>query len=654
MKWLTEGRGLTLETKDFDFEIIDPINPLFILEPYEEEFQKHEGGGHDQKTHGNWATGGEISNWNPNDPVPESPRNAGGMTEKIWDNWEHGPDGNQYVELYRQYAAEALGLQVPKSDMAPGGSENYLTQRGFGGSSTETAKGHAVSILKAIANGSPTQPALYRGVTESRNDPNSTALMQQLSNLKTGDTIDMPLVSTTRSLGVASWYAADRIIRPESGISPIIMKIQPGARGVSIAPDKSYYPSDHEVITSGKFEVVSINQVKAPYWKRGIFEPRKIEFRPEFGGTDYAVVTYSSKKYTSAEAKSIWETVSAGKIQSLATPKFKFTDDRRASGKRQVYSSWELQTPANFTIVEVKMIEPHVVRRADSKDYGLTFDALFNNIPFFREEDVTKHQEHDQKTHGSWADGVASPEAGSADQEAMYKYIYEEKGFVPLENPPLKEGEKPEKYQSDYDLVRHWEDINNERISDGLEPIDFYAIEQSPVMTKWEFKALRSYLGSGAVEHINPWLRSTRAIYPEEKNVTTLKIASLDSLISKVPEVRSETPLFRMFNKNVVEKMEIGQVFKDRGFLSTSFADVTDPKNIKLRNEMNFMQPTGVIGRIVPNGHYSGLSVNHVQQDMFYKHEKEFLMPRGSEFRYLGLGKTPSGETVMDFERLSG
>ena len=69
---------------------------------------------------------------------------------------------------------------------------------------------------------------------------------------------------------------------------------------------------------------------------------------------------------------------------------------------------------------------------------------------------------------------------------------------------------------------------------------------------------------------------------------------------------------------------------------------------------MNFMQPTGVIGRIVPNGHYSGLSVNHVQQDMFYKHEKEFLMPRGSEFRYLGLGKTPSGETVMDFERLSG
>jgi len=267
---------------------------------------------------------------------------------------------------------------------------------------------------------------------------------------------------------------------------------------------------------------------------------------------------------------------------------------------------------------------------------------------------VVKHGSHDQKTHGSWADGVASPEAGSADQEAMYKYIYEEKGFVPLENPPLKEGEKPEKYQSDYDLVRDWEDINNERISDGLEPIDFYAIEQSPVMTKWEFKALRSYLGSGAVEHINPWLRSTRAIYPEEKNVTTLKIASLDSLISKVPEVRSETPLFRMFNKNVVEKMEIGQVFKDRGFLSTSFADVTDPKNIKLRNEMNFMQPTGVIGRIVPNGHYSGLSVNHVQQDMFYKHEKEFLMPRGSEFRYLGLGKTPSGETVMDFERLSG
>lgn len=45
-----------METKDFEFDIIEPpINPAFIPVPYEEEVLKH--GSHDQKTHGNWSTG---------------------------------------------------------------------------------------------------------------------------------------------------------------------------------------------------------------------------------------------------------------------------------------------------------------------------------------------------------------------------------------------------------------------------------------------------------------------------------------------------------------------------------------------------------------------------------------------------------------------
>lgn len=315
----------------------------------------------------------DLQNFDPNAPIPSSPKNAGGMTAKIWDNWEHGPDGNQYVELYRQYAGEALGLQVPKSDMAPGGSENYLTQRGFGGSSTETAKGHAISILKAIENGSPTQPALYRGMTEFRNDPNSAALIQQMSNLKPGDKIDMPLVSTTRSLGVASWYAADRV---SSGQTSVIMKIQPGAKGVSIAADKSWYPADHEVITSGKFEVVGVSHVKTPYWKRGILEPRKTEFT-DGSAPHYEAVTYSSKQFSPVEAKKIWEASQTGNIQSLATDTMKFVADRR---NPKNYSMWEKQPPTNFTVVEVKMVEPHSVKK--STDYGMTFNSLFNNRPF--------------------------------------------------------------------------------------------------------------------------------------------------------------------------------------------------------------------------------------------------------------------------------
>jgi len=44
-----------LETKDYGWEIIDPIHPDLIPKPQEEEVRKH--GEHDQKTHGNWASG---------------------------------------------------------------------------------------------------------------------------------------------------------------------------------------------------------------------------------------------------------------------------------------------------------------------------------------------------------------------------------------------------------------------------------------------------------------------------------------------------------------------------------------------------------------------------------------------------------------------
>lgn len=47
-----------METKDFEFTIVDPINPQFIPVPYEEEFEKHLQGQHDQRTHGSWAGGG--------------------------------------------------------------------------------------------------------------------------------------------------------------------------------------------------------------------------------------------------------------------------------------------------------------------------------------------------------------------------------------------------------------------------------------------------------------------------------------------------------------------------------------------------------------------------------------------------------------------
>jgi hypothetical protein len=239
---------------------------------------------HDQSSHGNWAKGvtTELTNWNPKDKVPDAPRNATGTTEKFWDNWEHGVDGDQFVDLYRQYAGEMLGLPVPKSDKDVGGSEHYLTQRGFGGSSTETVRKQTEAVLNAIANGRP-QPTLYRGIAAS--DEQSRALLEKFTNLEEGDTIDMPMVSTTRSLGVAQWYAVDRSYAPND--TKVILKIQEGAKGVSVNPEKSWYPSDFETITSGKFEVVGKSEVTVPYWSRRATHARTFESRD--GQTGYRI-----------------------------------------------------------------------------------------------------------------------------------------------------------------------------------------------------------------------------------------------------------------------------------------------------------------------------------------------------------------------------
>ena len=250
---------------NYELEIIEPpLDPKFIPVPYQEDVLKHQE--HDQSTHGNWATGGEISTWNPTDPIPESPRNAGGMTAKAWEAWEHGPDGQNFIALFRKYACQELGLEVPKTPFDQGGYLNYMMDRGWGKPSREETKG----MLNAIANGKP-QPALYRGMTDST-APEEQKSFEALLSTKPGDTFDMPLVSTTRSIGVATWYAADTA---GTGQRSVVMKIQEGAKGVALKKENSTYPQDHEVITSGKFEVVSINKVSTPYWSRSIFEPRK-------------------------------------------------------------------------------------------------------------------------------------------------------------------------------------------------------------------------------------------------------------------------------------------------------------------------------------------------------------------------------------------
>jgi len=542
--------------------------------------QKHQE--HDQSSHGNWASGGELTNWSPSDPIQSSPRNAGGMTPSIWENWEHGPDGNVYVELYRQYAGEALGIAVPKSPMDVGGSENYLTERGFGGSSTATARKQSEAILKAIANGKPEQPALYRGMTAT--DEDGRALLNSITKLKAGDTLDMPLVSTTRSLGVATWYAADR---SPSGTGNVVMKIQPGAKGVSLLKETSYYPQDHEVITSGKFEVVSVNTVQAPYWKRETLQPRKTNYT-DGSPNDYEVV---GTKQNLGDPKKVYETVTSGNWKSLETPTFKLTDDRpNKRPEAPVLSAWAKQPPREFTVVEVKFIEPHVVKKAN--DYGLTFDALFNNIPFFREEDVMKHGTHDQKTHGSWATG---------NYENLSDWIKEELSV----------------FSSDADREKYIEEtINSQRVS---------AYDN----TKYS-GAVETYEGKIGYD-INEALRDPQISDDGFMNTVT----KLDDAIDAVEPISQEVIAYRGVKGNGLdffETMKTGDTYTDKGFTSTTI----DPYVAKQFGGVSgyyegiifrYKLPAGTKG-IFP----SNFTDKSIGRDTS---EAEFLLPRNSKFKII-------------------
>jgi hypothetical protein len=586
LKRLT-GRQVFLLDKDFDYTIVEPpIDPMFIPAPYEgdDEMLKHEGGGHDQKTHGNWATGGEISTWNPKDPIPESPRNAGGMTAKSWEAWEHGPDGQNFIALFRKYAAEELGLEVPKTPFDQGGYLNYMMDRGWGKPSREEAKG----MLNAIANGKP-QPALYRGMTDST-DPEEQKSFDALLSTKPGDTFDMPLVSTTRSVGVATWYAADVA---GVGKNSVVLKIQEGAKGVSLKKENSVYPQDHEVITSGKFEVVSVSKVSIPYWSRGIFEPRKVEYKPEYGGTRYEVATYSKKEYSEAEAKIAYEAVQSGNLSSLETPDFKLTDDRGSKGS---LSSWTREPAKEFTVIEVKMVEPHTVQKA--KDYGNEFFFLFNNMPFIHDdlEDVAKHGSHDQKTHGNWASGNYDDLAQWYSDEMKVFGTMKERDdyFEEMLLSQRKEGFTEEKYPEFRRAIGEYESALGYSLNDAL---------RDPQVSEKSFKDT---------------------------------IEFLDKAIETAPPLREEVIAYRGIKGNGLnffEKLTVGDVFEDKGYVSTTIdAGVAQQfgtsGSMYQGLAMRLRLPAGSKG-IFPSGYKEQSEANWDRN----AGEAEFLLPRGSKFK---------------------
>lgn len=144
------------------------------------------------------------------------------------------------------------------------------------------------------------------------------------------------------------------------------------------------------------------------------------------------------------------------------------------------------------------------------------------------------------------------------------------------------------------------------------------------------------------------------APYPLSDAEVEQKISYLDRAISQAPLMEENAILYRVMDQDVLEKLSIGTVFKDKGFTSTTIRDLTSPNGKAMLDKLSHLNPFDNKPKAVMqinNGSFTqGLFVNgylnaHTNS---YASELEMLLPRNMELKYTGI---ESG--VHMFDRLS-
>lgn len=221
----TERQVYLLETKDYGWEIVDPIHPDLIPEPFEEEFKKH--GSHDQKTHGNWASGNyeNLSDWFKDEIKvfgSETEREVY-LMEKLFSQRLKGFTQATYPEFAGAFTTyETLnGYKINEALRDP-----QISEDGFQGTIDKLDK--AIETAPALTE----ELVAYRGVKGNGLD--------FFENLKVGDTWqDKGYTSTTIDAGVAQQFGGSQ---PYYDGLVFRMKLPAGTKGVF--PSGYYQPSN--------------------------------------------------------------------------------------------------------------------------------------------------------------------------------------------------------------------------------------------------------------------------------------------------------------------------------------------------------------------------------------------------------------------------
>jgi hypothetical protein len=171
-----------------------------------------------------------------------------------------------------------------------------------------------------------------------------------------------------------------------------------------------------------------------------------------------------------------------------------------------------------------------------------------------------------------------------------------------------------------------------------------------------EIAAIDMYVVQG--HNMNGMIREgiTEANFTDEITLEDT-ITNLDSAIAAAP-LMPDMAVWRVANVASVEGLKVGQVVRDRGYSSTTIADLTQPENGVMLLTLNGISGGRKTLLEINTGDGSGMFIPAVAGGATAAFEQEFLLPRDSFMEYLGIREMPlsSGGSMQihQFKVVSG
>jgi hypothetical protein len=294
---------------------------------------------------------------------------------------------------------------------------------------------------------------------------------------------------------------------------------------------------------------------------------------------------------------------------------------------------------------------------------------------------VLKHGEHDQSSHGSWATGEGDFD-DDKDYDAAYS-TYSEKYGVDKEGNTVGlsdeeigaiEDYTSEGYKGLNSMLRAGNslyDISQEERIEYLSEVSTSAGERAEqeFREKNDFpdnyeltppeqeKAYDDYATANK-EELDSYVFETKEFaYGDEE--FRERIDSLDKTIKEAPVLFGDKNLYRAMSNNVLEQIKEGDIVTDKGYLSTTRANLT--VDTFTREQIGSIKDTqDTVAVILPNENKNGkgfavdiwAKLSNRETDTRNR-EQEILLPRETPLKFLGYKTNVGTEArVAVFQRM--